>query len=475
MKKRLFSIFIIMVMLLTMIPFYMIHAAAATPVEKKDSEAEKNFCGADNRPYALTAADIVGSHFSIAGDATFVGVACPSWSENYGYATLALYTFNKDYNTSVSADPIIKHEFENFGDNNFLGFEFAENDPLKAGEYVIEITDAYDDVGSGVGVWAQQSYAGQRFYEDGEYNADLSMRMSVKLITPVDPLYGKLTEDSSGGEPDGEIDYIPYLDAMMRFSDDDAESYFTTEGSKFIDNLEITEEGYLSVEVGAGNDPQFNLTLPMTVDGPTRDDYPVMLIRIKPSKGVPATGEVYFNTTEFAGPSPGGSVSVNYTDNGEWQNVIVNLKSNKKFTGSLISLRYDIVGEAKEPCTFLIDYILFFSSVEAAQAFKHEDLEGMLANRPTPEPATPTPVPTEAPTKAPAATQKATAKASPTAKVTEKESGLSTGEIAAIVVCAVIVIAGIVAIIVITNKKKKNGSAAADQSGDSEKDEEKKE
>ncbi len=474
MKKRLFSIFIIMVMLFTMIPFYMIHAASATPVEKKDSEAEKNFCGADSRPYALTATDVVGSHFSIAGDATFVGVSCPSWSDNYGYATLALYTFNKDYNTSVSADPIIKHEFVNFADNSFLGFEFAENDPLKAGEYVIEITDAYDDTGTGVGVWAQQAYEGQRFYEDGEYNADLSMRMSVKLITPVEPLYGKLTE-TSGGETSGEIDYIPYLDAMMRFSDDDAESYFTTDRSMFIDNLEITEEGYLSVEVGVGNDPQFYLNLPVTVDGPTRDDYPVMLIRIKPSQGAPTNGEFYFNTTEFAGPTAGGSVTVNYTDNGEWQNAIVNLKSNKNFTGSLISLRYDIVGEAKEPCNFLIDYILFFSSTEAAQAFKHEDLESMLANRPTPEPATPTPVPTKAPTKAPVATQNATAKASPTAKATEKESGLSTGEIVAIVVCAVIVIVGIVAIIVITNKKKKNGSVAADQSGDSEKDEEKKE
>ena len=45
-----------------------------------------------------------------------------------------------------------------------------------------------------------------------------------------------------------------------------------------------------------------------------------------------------------------------------------------------------IVGAATEPCTFLIDYILFFSSTEAAAAFKHEDLETMLANQPTPEP-----------------------------------------------------------------------------------------
>lgn len=474
MKRRLISVLIVAAMLLTMIPFSMVGAAAATPVEKKDSEAEKNFCGADNRPYAMTVSDIVGTHFSIAGDATFVGVACPSWSDNIGDITVALYPFNKDYETSVSKDPIIKHEFLSYGDNNFLGFEFAESDPLKAGEYVLELTDAIDEGGTGVCVWAQQAYAGQRFYEDGEYNADLSLRMSVELVTPLETPYGTLTVESAGGEEPGEIDYMPYWDAMMRFSDDDAESYFTMEGSLYIDTLEITEDGYLSVEVAVGNDPQFVLNLPEDADGPTRDDYPVMLIRVKPSKGAPATGEIYFNTTEFPGPTAGGSVTLNYEDTGEWQNVILNLKSNKNFNGSLINMRYDIVGEAKEPCSFLIDYILFFSSVEAAQAFKHEDLETMLANRPTPAPATPTPEPTATPTKAATPTAKPAAKTNSPAGA-DKEGGLSGGEIAAIAACAVIVVGGVIAIIVILNKKKKNGAGGADAPADASDDGEKKE
>ena len=460
MKKKLFSALIAVAMLLTMVPFTAVQAAEATPVVRPQADVERNFCGADNMAYAMNAEDIVGTHFSIAGDATFVGIGCPSWSDNVGSLTVSLYTFDTDYNTSVSKDPIATNEFVDFQDNGFLGFEFAESDPLTAGEYVLEVTDAYDDSGSGVGIWAQLPYEGQHFYENGEYNPGLSIRMAVVLTTPLEVPYGTLSGSTSDGE-DGEIDYIPYLDCLMRFSDDDAEYYYTIDGSMYIDNLEITDEGYLQVDVGVGNDPQFYINLPSWVDGPTRDDYPVMLIRLKRSAGAPTSGEFFFNTTEFPGPSAGGSLTVQYEDTEEWQNAIVNFKTNKNFTGSLLSLRYDIVGAATEPCTFLIDYILFFSSPEAAAAFKHEDLETLLANQPTPEPATPTP--------------KATASAAPSAGAEEQEGGLSTGEIAAIVVCAVVVVGGIIVIIAVVNKRKKNGGGSGDSSDASGENEEKKE
>ena len=465
MKKKLFSALIAVAMLLTMVPFTAVQAAEATPVVRPQADVERNFCGADNMAYAMNAEDIVGTHFSIAGDATFVGIGCPSWSDNVGSLTVSLYTFDTDYNTSVSKDPIATNEFVDFQDNGFLGFEFAESDPLTAGEYVLEVTDAYDDSGSGVGIWAQLPYEGQHFYENGEYNPGLSIRMAVVLTTPLEVPYGTLSGSTSDGE-DGEIDYIPYLDCLMRFSDDDAEYYYT---------IEITDEGYLQVDVGVGNDPQFYINLPSWVDGPTRDDYPVMLIRLKRSAGAPTSGEFFFNTTEFPGPSAGGSLTVQYEDTEEWQNAIVNFKTNKNFTGSLLSLRYDIVGAATEPCTFLIDYILFFSSPEAAAAFKHEDLETLLANQPTPEPATPTPEATATPTKAATATPKATASAAPSAGAEEQEGGLSTGEIAAIVVCAVVVVGGIIVIIAVVNKRKKNGGGSGDSSDASGENEEKKE
>ena len=90
--------------------------------------------------------------------------------------------------------------------------------------------------GSGVSVWAQQPYEGQRFYENGEYNPGLSLRMAVEFITPPEVPYGTLSGSTSDGE-DGEIDYIPYLDCLMRFSDDDAEYYYTIDGAMYIDNL----------------------------------------------------------------------------------------------------------------------------------------------------------------------------------------------------------------------------------------------
>ena len=474
MKMKLFSSLIAVAMLLTMVPFTAVQAAEATPVVRPQADVERNFCGADNMAYAMNAEDIVGTHFSIAGDATFVGIGCPSWSDNVGSLTVSLYTFDTEYNTSVSKDPIATNEFVDFQDNGFLGFEFAESDPLTAGEYVLEVTDAYDDSGSGVGIWAQLPYEGQHFYENGEYNPGLSIRMAVVLTTPLEVPYGTLSGSTSDGE-DGEIDYIPYLDCLMRFSDDDAEYYYTIDGSMYIDNLEITDEGYLQVDVGVGNDPQFYINLPSWVDGPTRDDYPVMLIRLKRSAGAPTSGEFFFNTTEFPGPSAGGSLTVQYEDTEEWQNAIVNFKTNKNFTGSLLSLRYDIVGAATEPCTFLIDYILFFSSPEAAAAFKHEDLETLLANQPTPEPATPTPEATATPTKAATATPKVTASAAPSAGAGEQEGGLSTGEIAAIVVCAVVVVGGIIVIIAVVNKRKKNGGGSGDSSDASGENEEKKE
>ena len=131
---------------------------------------------------------------------------------------------------------------------------------------------------------------------------------------------------------------------------------------------------------------------------------------------------------------------------------------------------HDIFRKSIDPCllytscTFLIDYILFFSSTEAAAAFKHEDLETMLANQPTPEPATPTPEATATPTKAATATPKATASTAPSAGAEEQEGGLSTGEIAAIVVCAVVVVGGIIVIIAVVNKRKKNGGGSGDSS-----------
>ncbi len=438
-------------------------ASAAEAVERKDSDVKRNFSGEDSMAYPMNPDDVAASHFSLAADVKYVGVSCPSWSDSEGNLTLSLYAFNKDYETSVSAEPIVKHEFVNYADNAFLGFSFPEGSPLKAGEYVIQASDAVPDDagegGSGVGIWAQQPYAGQRFYENGEYNPSLSMRMAVEFLTETEPEvpYGTLTVSAPEGGNEN-IDYTPDLDVILKFSDEGAEEYFTMDNAMFIDSLEITDEGYLAVEVAEGNDPQFYINIPGWVDGPSRDDYPVMLIRMKQTAGKVANGEMFFSTDEFPGPAAGGAVVVAYEDTTEWQNVIVNLKSNKNFNGMLQSLRFDIVGATNEPCSYLIDYILFFASTEAAEAYKHEDFEKLTAARPTEEPATPEPEPSATPevTQKPTASPVTSAPAGTQTPAASKESGgLATSEIIIIAVCAGIVVISAAVICAVLIKRKR--------------------
>ncbi len=121
-------------------------SASGTPKEivTKDSELEPNFSGENNSAYPLNEGETVGIQFSLAADALYVGVGCPSWSNDIGELTVSLYAFDTDYATSVSKDPIVKHTFVDYQDNSYIGFEFTEAAPLKAGEYVIELSDAFD-------------------------------------------------------------------------------------------------------------------------------------------------------------------------------------------------------------------------------------------------------------------------------------------------------------------------------------------
>ena len=146
--------------------------AKGTPKEipQKTTKINPNFSGDENSAYAIQEDETVGIQFSLAADALYVGIGCPSWNNDIGQLTLALYAFDTDYATSVSKDPIIKHTFEDYQDNSYLGFEFTEADPLKAGEYVIEITDAYDDTGTainpGVGIWSHKPYPVTYFFDN---------------------------------------------------------------------------------------------------------------------------------------------------------------------------------------------------------------------------------------------------------------------------------------------------------------------
>ncbi|MEN8155781.1 MAG: FlgD immunoglobulin-like domain containing protein [Bacteroidota bacterium] len=88
--------------------------------------------------------DVAGMKFTASASFTNIDVNCPSWANNIGNLTLSLYTWEGDYASSVSGDPLASQTHEDFTDNAFLGVGFPELGP---GEYVWELTEASEVVG----------------------------------------------------------------------------------------------------------------------------------------------------------------------------------------------------------------------------------------------------------------------------------------------------------------------------------------
>lgn len=441
MKRRL-----LIVIAVILISIAIAITAYAEGVTKIKPGAQGNFNGTDSGSYPMKDDDEVGVHFHMAGDALFVGVCCPSWGDNIGDLTLSLYAFEKDYATSISKEPIRKHEFTDYEDNYFLGFDFPENNPLKSGQYVIVLSDPYDP-DTGVGLWVQNQYPGQRFYGNGQYNPALSARMYIEFKgDPPEVPYvelGKIDVDPG----DADTGPYPFLDGIIRFSNPGAEIYADRLGSNLLSDISI-EDGKLKVQFTAGDYPCFQLNIGANDNPVPCEQYPVLLIRMKTEASAGSYGDLFFNTTEFPGPAAGGSVALQYEDTRDWQNIIVNLSSNRNYTGDLISIRYDVARGLEEDTTYLIDYILFFGTEEAAMNFKEADFETL----PTPEPSTePTSVPEK--TQEPKKTEKVAAAQEST--YAKGSSFAFVGIVLLILVIAAVAIVVVVVVLIVIKKKKK--------------------
>lgn len=163
------------------------------------------------------------------------------------------------------------------------------------------------------------------------------MYVTFKGDAPQTP-YGALTP-AKVDEGNVNKDPHPFLGAVMRFSDPDADTYYSMVNALYIGDIAI-EDGKLQVPVLEGNDPQFYIDIQTSKEPVSCEEYPVMLMRLKRQEGSPKTGEIFFNTSEFAGPTAGGSVAVTYADTTEWQDVIVDFSGNKNYKGDLLSFRF---------------------------------------------------------------------------------------------------------------------------------------
>ena len=110
-----------------------------------------------------------------------VEVSMPTWDSKDSAATLSIYQWTNDFDTTLAAEPIAKQVFDPAKDNAFNSLSFDEQ---PAGEYMIAISD----VRGKAGVWQSPSTVGKGFaYMDGAETAvDWEMRVSFTK-TPVEP------------------------------------------------------------------------------------------------------------------------------------------------------------------------------------------------------------------------------------------------------------------------------------------------
>ena len=80
------------------------------------SPADVTICGDANGNRPSSDMDVIAMQFVTTADALMVSTNVPSYSNNTGSVTAALFAFDTDYDTSLLASPMAEHTFVDFRD-----------------------------------------------------------------------------------------------------------------------------------------------------------------------------------------------------------------------------------------------------------------------------------------------------------------------------------------------------------------------
>jgi len=102
-----------------------------------------------------------GMRFCATAPFDSLSASCPSYSDNVGSLTFSLYKWEKDYDTTLKGQQLAGVTFKDFGDNETLTMDIAEQQP---GEYLFLLSDG----SGGVGIWKfGDAPSGTYLYERG--------------------------------------------------------------------------------------------------------------------------------------------------------------------------------------------------------------------------------------------------------------------------------------------------------------------
>ncbi len=337
---------------------------------EEPDDASVSLGGDGNNAMQLNPSDVVAVQFFTTAEVLALSFSMPSFNNDSGSVTVALFEFNEDYFNTVEGVAVAEHTFENFKDNSELTIRFDENDPLSAGEYLLVLYDAKDDNpgsggGTGIGIWYGGGHESQRFYKNGEYDGNTSMPLNILYKNRPEKNYEIPTVPEIGTD----IDMSPKMDSVIYFSDPD-EASKASAGNQT--KVEYTD-GFTRISTsGAASDPYAFVDLSSKGSVIDTGTYKAAVIKMRKSEGAPSAFQVFF-TTSVTGLSEAASIKANYKDTSEWQYVILNFATNGLYTGELKSLRWDIFQSTETTAYVDIDYVALFTCVEAAESFAGND------------------------------------------------------------------------------------------------------
>lgn len=275
-------------------------------------------------------------------------------NNNSGY--FKLFKWSKDYQTTVSGEPLYTQDLKNLKDGEDLVITFDE---LPAGEYCFEVkmTTPGDKAYTGFNTAGGKATEGTVSFRNGAVN---DAQLVAGYLTAGEGLVDVGAE--YGSEVTFEYDFTKHYDSVTET--------FGLANLSGVSVTDLCDQGYLHIQA-LQNDPFFSFGVQPTVTSNLMDH---MVIKYR-TESTAKSGEIFVERSDgvkWGQPYEKSNVIWDWTADGEWHIAVVDASSvwGNVYGVTLENLRFDPLEKptgAGE--TIDVAYIKFFANAKAAQEY----------------------------------------------------------------------------------------------------------
>ena len=312
------------------------------------------FCASgSDTTLALKTTDYAAAQIVLTADALRISV-CVTGS---GSATVGLFAFDTDAETSLMSQPAAEHTFDGISGKTYLSFIFPSSSPLPAGEYVLAVYD------TSVSLSVRGAHESQLLYKSGKRETRSAVIGADYLSKPA-KLYAKPTSPDT----DSEFDPAPHMASAVRFDSADKIAMISSSNACKVEYMEEDGEGFARLMPPKdADDPFVWFDLPGT--GPKTSEYKYVLMKCRIDDGCPTRGQLFVVTDENSSQIPWANTFCDYKKDTDWQYVIIKMEGVSLYTGLVTSVRLDPVDHMSGTHVIDVAYLAFFKTKQAAQDF----------------------------------------------------------------------------------------------------------